>query len=48
MQEIKPNDSQMHFHFGNYSHTEVPNVHNLGRKDKKILNEAPKMSLERF
>jgi hypothetical protein len=47
VQEMEPNDSQMHFHFGSYICVGVPNVQNLGWKGKKKSNWAPKIPLER-
>jgi len=38
VQGMKPNDSQMHSHFGNCTHARVTNVQNLGWKGKKTPN----------
>ncbi len=46
VQGIKPNDSQMHSHFKNYTCAGVVNVQSLGWKGKKTLDSAPMIPLE--
>jgi hypothetical protein len=48
VQGMKPNDSQVHSHFGLCIHVGVVNVQNLGWKGKQTLNWAPMTPLERF
>jgi hypothetical protein len=47
VQGMKPNDSQVHSHFGNCTHTKIPNVQNLGWKGKQTPNWAPRTPLQR-
>ncbi len=47
VQGMKPNDSQMHSHFGNCIHAGVTNVWNLGWKGKQAPNLAPMTPLRR-
>ncbi len=48
VQGMKPNDSQMHSHFGNCIHAGVTNVWNLGWKGKQAPNWAPMTLLKMF
>jgi hypothetical protein len=48
MQGMKPNDSQMHSHFGNCSHARIANVQSHGWKRKETPNWAPMIPLEFF
>ncbi len=48
VQETKPNDSKVHFHFGSYIHVGVPNVQGLSWKGKQTPNATPRIPLERF
>jgi len=48
MQGMKPNDSQVHSHFGNCTRAGVVNVQNLGWKRKQAPNWAPRIPLERL
>jgi hypothetical protein len=48
MQEIEPNDFQVHFHFESCIHAKVPNTQSLGWKGKQMQIWAPKISLEFF
>jgi hypothetical protein len=45
---MKPNDSQVHSHFGGCTHVGVTNVQNLGWKGKQAPNWGPKTPLKRF
>jgi hypothetical protein len=47
VQEMEPNDSQMHSHFGSCICVGVLNVQNLGFKGKKTPNLAFRIPLER-
>jgi len=40
---MKPNDSQMHSHFGNCARARVVNVQRFGWKGKQTPNRAPKI-----
>jgi hypothetical protein len=44
---MKPNDSQVHFHYGSCTCAGVENVQNLGLKGKKTLNWAPRTPIKR-
>jgi hypothetical protein len=46
MQGMKPNESQVHSHFGNYTRAKVVNVQSLGWKGKQTSNWAPRIPLE--
>jgi len=43
---MKPNDSQVHSHFGSYIRARVVNVQNLGWKGKQAPNWAPMIPLK--
>jgi hypothetical protein len=43
---MKPNDSQVHFDFGNCTHAGATNVWNLGWKGKQEPNWTPRTPLE--
>jgi len=47
VQRMKPNDFQVHSHFGTYIHARVTNVWNLGWKGKQAPNWAPMTPLKR-
>jgi hypothetical protein len=47
MQGMKPNDFQVHSHFGSCIRVGVVNVQSLGWKGKQAPNWAPRISLER-
>jgi hypothetical protein len=47
MQEIEPNDSQMHSHFGGYTCVKVLNSQSLNWKGKQTLNWVPKIQLKK-
>jgi len=44
---MKPNNFQVHFHFGSCTCVGVANVQSLGWKSKQSLNWAPRTPLER-
>ncbi len=44
---MKPNDSQVHFHFESCIRAKVMNVQSLDWKGKQAPNWAPKIPLER-
>jgi hypothetical protein len=46
MQGMKPNDSQVHSHFGSCICVGVVNVQNLGWKGKQAPNWAPRIPLK--
>jgi hypothetical protein len=46
MQKMMSNDSQVHSHFGNYTHVEVPNIQSLGWKGKQAPNWVAMIPLE--
>ncbi len=48
MQGMKPNDSQVHSHFGNCTCVGVANVQSLGWKSKQAPNWAFGTPLESF
>jgi hypothetical protein len=48
VQGMKPNDSQMHSHFGSCICAGITNVWNLGWKGKQAPNWAPMKPLETF
>ncbi len=44
---MKPNDSQVHFHFGNCTSAKVVNVQSLGWKGKQARNWAPQDTIRK-
>jgi len=46
MQRMKFNDSQMHSHFGSYTHEGVANVQSLGWKRKKNTKLGPQDTIK--
>ncbi len=47
VQGMKPNDSQVHFHFGGCTRAKVVNVQNLGWKGRKIPNWTPQDTIRK-